>query len=91
MYVYSCISIYVCVCGFKGEIYVCVFASGRASLPCGSACLVDTGGADPMKCMELCTNSAHYESTSTGEEGTVPTGRCMLKACGERQVNNSFV
>jgi hypothetical protein len=76
---------------FFAFFLLCVFASGRAPLPCGPACFIDTGGADPTKCVELCTNSVHYESTSTGEEGAVTTGRCVLKTCGERQVNDSFV
>ena len=63
--------------------------------PCGKAsgdtplCFQDIGGPNPSACKTSCTNTAHYESESTGTGNAIDTGKCTLKGCTSRTVNTT--
>jgi hypothetical protein len=67
-------------------MWPCGKANGDGDLP---LCFQDIGGADPSACVTSCTNTAHYENTSTGTGAALDTGKCTEKACGDRTVNTT--
>jgi hypothetical protein len=74
---------------------VCIELNYRPTWPCGSRtgdpplCFQDIGGASESACVTSCTNTAHYENTSTGVGEALDTGKCTEKACEDRTVNTT--
>jgi hypothetical protein len=93
----ACVCVCVCVCVFSYPRYPRIESFGySSSWPCGGSeetpkCFQNIGSANEAACVTSCTNTAHYENTSSGTGGALDTGKCTLRECASRTATERLV